>query len=103
MGGLNSLNYFSKLPWMSKIMNFKMKIPNEYLEKNNILKILEWTWNFAISGIRDWSIMFGISGVIDELLGQWWHPTVEEYLQFIALIQLMHLRNIWTKPSLPKN
>jgi hypothetical protein len=95
MGWLNSLHYISTLPWMSKIMNYKMKIPKEYLEKKTILKILEWTWNFAISSVRDWSIMFGISQVIEQVLWNGWHPTVEEYLHFIALIQVMHLKDIW--------
>ena len=95
MWGLNSLQYISRLPWMAKIMDFKMKIPKQYLDKNVMLKVLEWTWNFTISWVREWTIMFGISQVIEQVLWNWWNPTVEEYLQFVALIQLMHLKDVW--------
>lgn len=101
MWALNSLHHLSKIPWMKKIMNFNMKIPDEYLKPWNMKKILEWTWTFSVNTIRDWSIMFGISQWIDIslLFNDWkldqWHPTVKEYIEFIALIQVMHLKDIW--------
>jgi len=91
MWALNSLKFFSKIPWMWKIQNFSDKIWKKYIKKENILKILKWTWNV----VMQWSSMFAISGLIDTLSWEWWDPTVEEYLQFIALIQVMKLKDMW--------
>lgn len=97
MWALNSLKYLSKLPWMTKIMNFDMKIPDEYLKPGNFKKVLEWTWNFTANSVRDWSMMFWISWLTEELVWEDWHPTVREYLEFVVLIQVMHLKDLWRK------
>jgi len=93
MWALNSLKYVSKFPWMPKIKNLLDKVWKKYIKKEIILKVLKWTWNVGLEG----SSMFIISGLINKLNWEWWNPTVKEYLQFIALIQLMHLKDIKIK------
>lgn len=94
MWSLNSLKFLSKIQWMPKIMNFEMKIPEEYLKPWNFKKVLEWTWTFWVSTLRDWNIMFWISLLTDKLVWEEWNPTVREYIEFVTLIQLMHLKDM---------
>ncbi len=93
MWWLNSLKYLSEVKWLAPIMNFEMKIPKKYLEPTTIQKVLYWTWNFAAKSVRDWTLMFGISWAIEQWIWDGWNPSVEEYLHFIALIQVMHLKD----------
>lgn len=97
MWALNSLRFLSKIPWMWRIMNFDSKIPNEYLKPGNIKTVLEKSLNILVPWIRDWTMMYWISLGIDFASLEWWHPTVREYLEFITLIQLFHLKDIWKK------
>lgn len=94
MWWLNSLQFVSKLPWMWKIMNFEMKIPKDYLKPSVIKKVLINTWNFSLKSVKEWSIMFWISWATEQWLWEWWDPSVEEYLHFVALIQIMHLKDM---------
>ena len=95
MWWLNSLKFVSKIKGMSPIMNYEMKVPKDYLNPTTFKKILYWTWNFWVKWVRDWTIMFWISWAIEEYIWNGWNPSVKEYLHFVALIQLMHLKDIW--------
>jgi hypothetical protein len=67
------------------------------LKPGNIKTVLEKSLNILVPWIRDWTMMYWISLGIDFASLEWWHPTVREYLEFITLIQLFHLKDIWKK------
>lgn len=43
--------------------------------------ILKWIWE----PLWEWAMLYFVSGLVDFAFGEWWHPNLEEYIQFVLL------------------
>lgn len=97
MLSLNTIWIFSQVSWLWKFTKFEDLVPKWYLKSESISKIVNWSLDTLWKWFATWTSMYSISLVIDKLYWENWNPTWREYIEFILLIQLMHLKDIWKK------